>query len=228
MTTKTKPSPLDPLAQATIDDLHAMAKRQLRSMLGHYLPRLPAMLLGRPVRPPKDMSFFDDKMLPIDQAQGELLYLLARSRNARHIVEFGTSFGVSTIYLAAAVRDNASGGKVIGTELVPAKVTRARAHLQRAGLAEYVDIKSGDARETLREVADGIDFLLLDGWPRLAADILHIVEPRLAKGAVVVLDNVGQFRAELGSAIDRLTRAPFRSATLPFKGGTLVSLFEGA
>ncbi|KAF1009673.1 MAG: hypothetical protein GAK28_00313 [Luteibacter sp.] len=221
-------SPLDPRAQATVSQLHAMAKRQLTSMLGHYLPRLPSMLLGRPVRPPKDMAYFDDKMLPIDAAQGELLYLLARAKQARHIVEFGTSFGVSTIYLAAAVRDNASGGKVTGTELVPSKVAKATAHLAQAGLANHADIRVGDARETLQHIAPGVDLLLLDGWPSLAADILQIVEPKLAKGALIVVDNIAQFSAELAPVAERLRMSPYRVARLPFKSGTLVGIFDGS
>lgn len=220
-------SPLDPRAQATVTRLHAMAKRQLRSMLGHYLPRLPSMLLGRPVRPPKEMAYFDDKMLPIDAAQGDLLYLLARAKEARHIVEFGTSFGVSTIYLAAAIRDHAAGGKVTGTELVPTKAAAATANLEHAGLADQADILVGDARQTLQGIAPGVDLLLLDGWPSLAADILRIVEPKLIRGALVVVDNIAQFAAELGPVAERLSRSPYRTARLPFKSGTLVAVFDG-
>ena len=80
-------------------------------------------------------------------AQGQLLYLVARALAARRIVEFGTSFGISTLYLAAAVRDN-GGGSVIGSEIEPTKHRAATAHLAEAGLAAGADVRLGDARET--------------------------------------------------------------------------------
>ncbi|MBJ7544139.1 class I SAM-dependent methyltransferase, partial [Rhodomicrobium udaipurense] len=92
-----------------------------------------------------------DHFLAISPAYGRFLYAIARARRATRIVEFGTSMGVSTIYLAAALRDN-GGGKLIGTELEPTKVTRARAHLEAAGLADLVEIREGDALDTLKDV----------------------------------------------------------------------------
>ena len=94
--------------------------------------------------------------------QGDQLYLLARYGRARTVVEYATSLGFSTIYLAAAVRD-AGGGTVHTAELVPAKVERARANLERAGLAEHVTFHVGDARETLAAVPGEIDLALIDG-----------------------------------------------------------------
>jgi predicted O-methyltransferase YrrM len=227
-TDTSQPSLLDPTARAVVDRLHGQAKAQLRTMLGHYLPRLPSMLLGRPVRPAKDMGFFDDKLLPLEAAQGDLLYLLARARGVRCVVEFGTSFGVSTIYLAAAVRDAGGDGRVIGTEQVPAKAANARANLAAAGLATHVEIREGDARETLRDLDQPVDLLLLDGWPELGIEILRIVEPKLAVGAIVVVDNVAQFRSDLRPVVERLSSAPYRSSMLPFRSGTLVGVYGGA
>ena len=217
---------LDPAARTAVDRLHALAKAQIGALLPHYLPMLPGMLLGRPIRPAKDMRFFDDKLLPIEAAQGDLLYVLARAKGARCAVEFGTSFGVSTIYLAAAVRDAGAGGRVIGTEQVPAKAASARANLAAAGLAAHVEIREGDARETLRDLDRPVDLLLLDGWPQLALEILGIVEPHLADGAIVVVDNVAHFPADLRSVVERLSRAPYRSTRLPLRGGTLVGVYS--
>lgn len=227
MTDTPYPSLLDPAARAEVDRLHVLAKSQFKSLIRHYLPRLPNMLLGRPVPPARDMSFFDDKLLPLNAAQGDLLYLLARAKGARCAVEFGTSFGVSTIYLAAAARDAGLGGRVIGTELVPAKAAKARANLAAAGLATQVEIREGDARETLCELDVPVDFLLIDGWPALGFEILRIVEPKLANGAVIVVDNVAQFRVELRPVVERLSHAPYRSTMLPFRSGTLVAVYDG-
>jgi predicted O-methyltransferase YrrM len=101
--------------------------------------------------------------LNISAEFGQFLYVCARARQATNIVEFGTSFGVSTIYLATALRDG-GGGQLIGTELEPAKAERAHENISVAGLDGMVDIRVGDALETLRDdVDDGVDLVLLDG-----------------------------------------------------------------
>jgi predicted O-methyltransferase YrrM len=144
---------------------------------------------------------------------------------ARRVVEFGTSFGVSTIWLAAAVRDN-GGGSVIGTEMVPAKAESARAHLREAGLADHVDIRTGDALETLRDLDGPVDLMLNDGFPDAALDVLRLVAPQLRPGAVVITDNVGVTRGGYADYV-AWVRDPangFISVRVPYRGGTEVSV----
>lgn len=130
-----------------------------------------------------------DAALPVSRATGTLLYLLARTGRARTIVEFGTSFGISTLHLAAALRDN-GGGLLVTTEFEAAKVERARANLDAAGLSDLVEIRTGDALQTLAgDLPTTIDLVLLDGAKALYPDVLALVEPRLRPGAVVVADN---------------------------------------
>ena len=130
-----------------------------------------------------------DFPLAVSRETGALLYMLARSCNARTIVEFGTSFGISTLHLAAALRDN-GGGKLITSEFEPSKVARARDHLTTGGLIDLVEIREGDAMQTLRDdLPDTIDLLLLDGAKALYPDILNLVESRLKPGALVIADN---------------------------------------
>lgn len=132
-----------------------------------------------------------DLWLPVSRETGALLYMLACSSNAQSIVEFGTSFGISTLHLAAALRDN-GGGRLIGSEFEPSKVAGARAHLAESGLADLVEIRQGDALETLaRDLPESIDLLLLDGAKALYGDILALLESRLRPGALVVADNAG-------------------------------------
>jgi predicted O-methyltransferase YrrM len=127
--------------------------------------------------------------LPVSPETGRLLYMLARSLKARSIVEFGTSFGISTLHLAAALRDN-GGGKVITTEFEPSKAARARANLAAGGLIDLVEIREGDALQTLAtNLPETIDLLLLDGAKALYSDILDRVESRLRPGAVIIADN---------------------------------------
>ncbi len=215
---------LDPAAQAVVDDLHAQAGAQRRSLIWHYLPRLPRLLAGRPLGAWDDTRFYKDKLLPLEPAQGELLYLLARARRVRCAVEFGTSFGVSAIYLAAAIRDAGTGGTLVGTEIEPGKVAAARRNLERAGLASRAQVREGDARRTLRELDEPVDLLLLDGWPGLALEVLRLVEPRLAPGAIVVVDNVAPFPGDLQPVVDHLADATrWHTSRVPLRGGTLVS-----
>lgn len=130
-----------------------------------------------------------DFALPVSRETGKLLYMLAVARGALSIVEFGTSFGLSTIHLAAALKDN-GGGRLITSEFEPTKIARARANVAAAGLSDFVEFREGDALQTLADGLPGqIDLLLLDGAKALYLDILKLVEGRLRPGAVIVADN---------------------------------------
>ena len=130
-----------------------------------------------------------DLWLPVSRATGNLLYMLARGTRARSIVEFGTSFGISTLHLAAALRDN-GGGRLITSEFEPSKVARARRHLTEGGVIDLVEIREGDALETLElGLPETIDLVLLDGAKALYPEILSLLESRLRPGALVVADN---------------------------------------
>jgi len=134
-------------------------------------------------------SLMKDLWIPVSRNTGVLLYMLARSCCARTIVEFGTSFGISTLHLAAALRDN-GGGRLIGSEFEPSKAAGARAHLAEGGLADLVEIREGDALQTLAaNLPNSIDLLLLDGAKALYEDILTLVESSLRPGALIVADN---------------------------------------
>jgi predicted O-methyltransferase YrrM len=130
-----------------------------------------------------------DLWLPVSRETGTLLYMLARSTGARNVVEFGTSFGISTVFLAAALREN-GGGRLISSEFEPSKVARARQHLIEAGLDDLVEIREGDALNTLaRDLPESIDLVLLDGAKALYGDVLDLVIDRLRPGALIVADN---------------------------------------
>ncbi|MBX4967849.1 O-methyltransferase [Rhizobium binae] len=139
-----------------------------------------------------------DLWLPVSRETGKLLYMLARACRARTIVEFGTSFGISTLHLAAALKDN-GGGRLITSEFEPSKVARAREHLTAAGLIDLVEMREGDALETLaNDLPETIDLLLLDGAKALYPDILHVVENRLRPGALILADDADYCPEYLG------------------------------
>jgi predicted O-methyltransferase YrrM len=130
-----------------------------------------------------------DAPLAVSRETGALLYMLARGAKARSIVEFGTSFGISTLHLAAALRDN-GGGRLITTEFEASKVARARENLTAGGLLDLVELREGDALETLKaDLPETIDLLLLDGAKALYPDVLALLEDRLRPGAFVVADD---------------------------------------
>lgn len=134
-------------------------------------------------------NLLKDFPLAVSRETAALLYMLARGAKARNIVEFGTSFGISTLHLAAALRDN-GGGRLIATEFEPSKVARARENLTAGGLMDLVEIREGDALQTLStDLPETVDLLLLDGAKGLYSDILGLVESRLRPGAFIVADN---------------------------------------
>ncbi|MEU8891120.1 class I SAM-dependent methyltransferase [Streptomyces sp. NPDC048442] len=176
--------------------------------------------------PEKLAEALSDVVIPVSRETGELLYVLARNRGARRIVEYGTSHGASAIYLAAAVRDN-GGGQVIGTELQPNKVRSARANLAAAGLADLVEVREGDARETLRSLPGPVDMVLIDGFASLYRDVLRVIEPQLAPGALVVADGMPPGPEAIAEYLDYV-RDPangYTSVALPLgDGGVELSL----
>jgi len=154
---------------------------------------LPQGELARLMRSKTDyLDFYGrlkDQPLPVSRATGALLYMLARNAGARTIIEFGTSFGISTLHLAAALRDN-GGGRLVTCEFEASKVERARANLAAAGLGDLVEIRVGDALQTLRaDLPEAIDLVLLDGAKALYPEILALLESRLRPGAFIVADN---------------------------------------
>jgi predicted O-methyltransferase YrrM len=127
--------------------------------------------------------------LAVSRETGALLYMLARSIGAKTIVEFGTSFGISTLHLAAALRDN-DGGRVITTEFEPSKAERAQEHFVAGGVSDLIEIRLGDALQTLAvDLPETIDLVLLDGAKALYPEILALLESRLRPGALIIADN---------------------------------------
>jgi predicted O-methyltransferase YrrM len=130
-----------------------------------------------------------DYYIPISAEAGKLLYTLVRAIRPSTVVEFGTSYGISTMYLAAAVTDNGAG-RVVTTELSKKKAAAAHANLAEAGVDDVVTILVGDALETLADVPGPIELALLDGWKDLCLPVLRLLEPKLAPGALVAADDI--------------------------------------
>ncbi len=217
--------PADPKVGDTLDRLHRESKFDKFVMLRAFPTGLAALLRGR--------SWFEavtpwlkDAHLKVGYEAGELMYNTARAIDARRVVEFGTSFGFSTIYLAAAVRDN-GGGQVITAELEANKAETARRNFIDAGLERFVEIRTGNAMETLRDVEAPIDMVLLDGWKDAYIPLLKMLTPKLRRGSVVFADNVKIFKNSLRPYVEYVQdrRNGFVTATLNAGSGFEYSVY---
>jgi predicted O-methyltransferase YrrM len=136
---------------------------------------------------------------------------------------FGTSFGLSTLHLAAALRDN-GGGVLIGSEFEPSKIELARHHFVEGGVSDLVEIRQGDALVTLAtDLPESVDLLLLDGAKALYGEVLSLVEKHLKPGALVVADNTDYCPEYLA-----YVRAPQNGyLSVPFTGDIELSMLLG-
>jgi predicted O-methyltransferase YrrM len=166
--------------------------------------------------------------MPVSEPGGRLLYALTRAARPETVVEFGTSFGISTAHLAAAVTDNGAG-RVLTTELSPVKIAAARANLEDAGLADVVTVLPGDALETLAAVQGPVGLVFLDGWKDLCLPVLRLLEPTLAPGALVVADDVDSHAGMAGYlAYVRDPANGYVTIAFPVEDGMEVSCWTGA
>lgn len=217
-----------PEVSGLLESLHRKARGDLWKAPGKVPALAAGLLRGKSVMDVLRDGAAKDLFLTISPEQGRFLYLVGRTVDAKRVVEFGTSFGVSTIYLAAAVADN-GGGKVIGTEMEPSKHEVATRHLAQAGFAEIAEVRLGDAMETLRDLEGPIDMVLLDGWKDLYQPVLDLLTPKLRKGAVVLADNIFTFKKALRPFTDYLQSGKngFQSTTLSIADGFEYAVYEG-
>jgi predicted O-methyltransferase YrrM len=188
-----------PAVSSLLDRLFAAADQN--DPAGFERARDAMAQLGKPPTDSQRAELMRDVYMPVSPDVGRLLYLLVRNRSAGLIVEFGTSFGISGIHLAAALRD-AGRGRLITTELDAIKAERARENFRAAGLSDLIEIRVGDAFETLKAgIEEGIDMLLLDGWKPLYLRMLKFLEPRLSPGALIIADDLAVAPEALASYV---------------------------
>ena len=176
-------APLDALLDRLFTEAEAPPSPEFRAALNQTSPdeRLPDYL--------RFYSRAKSAYLAVSRDTAQLLYMLVRSTGAREVVEFGTSFGISTLHLAAGLRDN-GGGRVITTEFEPSKIERARENFVAGGLDDLIEIREGDALQTLaHDLPEQIDIVLLDGAKTLYLPVLKLLEEHLRPGALIVADN---------------------------------------
>lgn len=130
-----------------------------------------------------------ERLRNVEPDTARLLAVLVRAIRPRTILEFGTSNGYSTLWLADAVR--ATDGRLVSTDLDPKRSAQAASNLDRAELRDLVELRVQDAAVTLREASDATwDMIFLDAerpaytsyWP----DLVRVLKP----GGLLVIDNV--------------------------------------
>src|SRR5258708_8115000 len=204
----------DPKLEGLLAGLHARSDEQLAALRTYDAERVNEAQPPAADEAARLKAFRSDKLVALDRDKAEFWYQLCRAGNARRIVEVGTSYGVSTLYLAAAVRDNAraSGGDgvVMGTEYEPAKAEAARAHFAEAGLSRFIDLREGDLRQTLKKIDGPVDFVLMDIWIAMARPAIELVTPHLRPGAIVACDTTEQYRSAYPDYSAFLAEPPHR------------------
>lgn len=215
----------DPKARAVFERLQAQSAAQDAELGQYFGRRAKEGTMNWKVFDADAHGFLADKLVALEPDKAAFCAQVIRSLRARTVVEVGTSFGASTLYLASAVREvcNADGGegRVIGTEYEPAKAAAARANWAEAGLSDWIELREGDLRQTLVPLNGPVDFVLMDIWTEMARPALELIAPHLRGGAVVIADNTSQFPPAYADYFayvnDPANR--FTTLTLPFQGG---------
>ncbi|MGA7051856.1 MAG: class I SAM-dependent methyltransferase [Mycobacterium sp.] len=185
----------DPKVASLLDRMYAESKDQMSRLRGM------GSQLNRPMTTQERTEAMSEFYIPVTPEAGRLLYALIRATRPTTVVEFGMSFGISAVHLAAAVRDNGSG-RVVTTELSSTKIAAAKNTFAETGLDDVITVLEGDALTTLESVDEPVDFVLLDGWKDLYLPVINLLEPRLPTGALVVADNASA--ADMKPYLDRV------------------------
>jgi predicted O-methyltransferase YrrM len=178
--------------------------------------------------PEKWLAQRDEFLISVGPATGQLLNILAKSIRAKMIVELGTSYGYSTVWLAEAARAN--GGKLLSLDKADYKQEYAKKRIAQAGLAGYVEFRLGDALATLRALPGPFDFVLVDLWKELYVPCLELFYPKLAPGAFIAADNMiypDVYRQSAQEYRQRVRSKPkIDSVLLPVGSGVELSRYD--
>jgi predicted O-methyltransferase YrrM len=211
----------EPALAALLARLHGQSEAQEAETNAWFSDRAKRGELSWDGLDERSHRYMADKLVALEPDKARFAHLMCRALRATRVVEVGGSHGVSTLYLASAVREN-GGGVVITTEWEAAKAAAARANYAEAGLSDLIDLREGDLRETLEVIEGPVDFVLMDIWTEMARPAIELIGPHLRPGAVVLADNTaGLFRKSYGPFFDYVNDPAHRlvTMTLPFPGG---------
>lgn len=205
----------DPKVLVVLDAYHARIAKERRARAEN-----PSLMQGAGWR--------DTQLLTVGEEVGQLLNILVKSLDKPRILEIGTSYGYSGIWLAEAAR--ATGGHVTTLELHDYKAAYAKEMAERAGLEAHIDFLVGDAVALIEGMSAGFDFILLDLWKDMYVPCLEAFYPKLNKGAIIVADNMiypgGEEVARYGRAVR--ARPGIAGVLLPVGQGVEISRYDPA
>ncbi|MHB8618738.1 MAG: O-methyltransferase [Chloroflexota bacterium] len=130
----------------------------------------------------------DERMLAVGPDTARFLNSLARAMGARRVIEVGGSMGYSTIWLAEAVEVN--GGRMTTLEMAPNKIAALHRRIAQAGLETVVEVKTGDARTSLADLAGPFDLVLIDAWKDDYPAYFDLIFPKMRVGGLMLADNI--------------------------------------
>jgi caffeoyl-CoA O-methyltransferase len=157
----------------------------------------------------------------VERETGRWLALLVRATKAREVLEIGSSNGVSTIWLAAAARQN--GGRVTGTEILPERAAEANRNLAAAGLDEVAQIVAGDARTTVASLPGPFDLVFIDAEKDDYVDHFAAVVDQVRPGGLILADNVVSHDLSAYQSMLR-ARSDVETVTIPIDRGVEFTL----
>jgi len=171
---------------------------------------------------------YDNRFLNLDRKAGEFLLFLIQVMRRRAIVEIGTSYGFSTIWLAMGLRKLLAGGRLITIGRNPQKQQEAIDNVTRAGLQEHVRFLLGDATDVVGKFDTPIDCVFFDA-DRVSAPLqLRTLLPKLSLDCVLIADNAISHGGELQAYFDLVAAQPdFQTLTLPIGKGLHVAYRSG-
>lgn len=211
---------------ARLDELYRLEAAQQTDIAAWFRNRVAAQPDSNPGRQDGEFRrFFSDKLVALERAKAEFCFQVCRSLRARRLVEAGTSFGVSTLFLAAALRANLAedggAGMIFCAEHEPEKVRIARENFRLAGAADLIDLREGDLLSAFQDLSGPLDFVLMDVWGPVPAPLLQQLHERLRPGAVIIADNTLAARENYAEYLAYIgePRNGYSTVTLPFEGG---------
>lgn len=205
-----------------VKDLHNKSARQMKSLV----PLMGQYVLSRLTRRKIQLNSarLKNYSLAIDPQQGRFIYNCVLSKAPTCIVEYGTSFGISTIYAAKALQ-KLGRGQIIGSEIERTKIKIAKDNLQKCHLMSHVDIKEGDVLKSLSHLDQPIDMLIMDGFPDLNLAVLQLLEPNLAPYCLILTDDAYLFHYEMQAYLAYLSTSEcYSHQILPISDGMGLSV----
>ena len=201
----------------------------LETVLADYHKRAEAEHKEMEARPREEIRRrIDEFLIYVGPTVGRVLRTLAAGAGAKTILEIGTSYGYSTLWLADAARE--TGGKVVSLDVHEGKQSYALKSLKKAGLADYAEFRHGDARETIKALAGPFDFVLIDLWKDLYIPCFDLCYPKLGTGAILAADNMifPEYSRDEALAYRRHVRAKpdIESILLPIGSGIELSRYK--